>query len=118
MFEIAPKLLRMPAEKKKVAVSRPVTFIGPVTETPVTLVMVSRLDPAVTPNASVTAEPPTVNLPEIVADVALRAPEIVADAALSAPEIAADATVRAELAALIAPAEIVSPAARVARPDA
>ena len=109
----------MPAEKQKeFAVSRPVTLIGPVTETPATLVTVSRLDPAVTFNASVTADPFMVALPEIVADAALRAPEIVADAALSAPEIVADATVRAELAALIAPAEIVSPAAKVARPDA
>ena len=109
----------MPAEKKKeFAVSFPVAFIGPVTDAPVMLVTVSTLDPAVPDSASETPEPPTVSLPETVADAALSAPEIVADAALSAPEIVALATVRAELATLIAPAEIVSPAAKVARPDA
>ena len=98
--------------------SRPVLLHGAVTETPVILVTVNRLDPAVTLSASETPEPPMVALPEIVADAALRAPEIVADAALSAPEVVALATVRAELAALIAPAEIVIPAASVARPEA
>ena len=91
---------------------------GAVTETPVTLVTVRRLDPAVTDSASETPEPPMVAFPETVADAALSAPLIVADAAVSAPEIAADATVRAELAALIVPAEIVSPAAKVARTEA
>ena len=98
--------------------SRPVMLHGPDIEVPRRLWTVSELDPAVTANASVTAEPPTSNLPEIVADGALTAPDIVAGAALRAPEIVADATVRAELAALIAPAEIVSPEAKVAKPDA
>ena len=121
----------------------PDTFITSVTVVPRMLVTESELDPAVTRNASLTAEPPIVAFPDIVADAALKAPETaadatesadavaviapamtvrpldtVADAQESAPEIVADATVRAELAALIAPAEIVSPAARVARPDA
>ena len=64
-----------------------------------------------------TAAPPIVALPETVAEAQESAPEIVADAHERAPEIAADATVSAELAALIAPDEIVSPAARVARPE-
>ena len=56
-----------PAEKKKLfAVNLPVTFITPVTDTPVIDVIVSRFDPEVTLNASVTPDPPTVSLPEIV----------------------------------------------------
>ena len=98
--------------------SRPVTRGGTVTDAPVILVTVRRLDPAVTDSASETTEPPSVAFPETVAEAALSAPEIVAEAALRAPEIVALATVRAELAALIAPAEIVSPAAKVARPEA
>ena len=95
----------MPAEKKQeFAVSLPVTFMTPVTETPVMDVTDSAVDPAVTPNASVTPEPPTVALPEITAE-----------AEESAPEIVAEATVSEELAALIAPDEVLSPAAKVAR---
>ena len=60
--------------------SLPVTFIGPVTETPVMLVTVSKLDPAVTDSASVMAAPPIVALPETVAEAQESAPEIVADA--------------------------------------
>ena len=81
-------------------------------------VIVSRFDPEVTLIALVTPDPPTVRLPEIVADAALRAPEIVADAALRAPEIEAEATLSALAVAVIAPAVTVRPAARVARPDA
>jgi len=69
VLEIVPVELTIPAEKKKLlAVSLPVTFIGPVTLVPVMLVMVSKLDPAVTDSASLTAEPPTVALPETVAE--------------------------------------------------
>ena len=67
------------------------------------LVTVSKFNPAVTDKASLTAAPPIVALPEIVAEVQKSAPEIVANAHERAPEIAADATVSAELAALIAP---------------
>ena len=65
-----------------------------------------------------TPDPPTVSLPEIVADAALRAPEIVAEAALRAPEIEAEATLSALVVAVIAPDVTLRPAVKVARPDA
>ena len=107
MLEIAPAELTIPALKKKdLAVSLQVTFIGPVTLVPMMFVTVSKLDPAVTDSASVTAEPPIVALPVIAADAHESTPEIVTEAqesALAAAVIAPDVTVR--------------PAARVARPE-
>jgi len=127
VLDIAPKLLTMPAEKKKeFAVSLPVIAV-PLESTRTLLVdapplrVTVEVPPLVEPKmamlltvaVSIVAPPTTASPP-----FALSIPEIVAEAALRAPEIVADATLRAELAAVIAPAEIVSPAAKVARPDA
>ena len=118
MLEIAPVELTVPAEHQKLlAVSLPVTFIGPVTLVPVRLVTVSKFEPTVTDSASLTAEPPTVALLVLVRLPAERAPEIVADPQERAAEIVAEAQESALAVAVIAPDVIVRPAARVARAE-